>query len=333
MLLAWLKRIGIALLFVLLTGAALTLFIRYQGIQYIAAYTSGGFARKLPTPTDYPIERNTCTSQAINVLTYNVLYGSAFIEAMAARFRGGDTGGFLPWSVRLPEIRTRIASYAPDLIGLQETDTDADIANIVPLAQYTLVSYHLGSFHYGDAALLFKTARFEALDSGQLWLGANPELPLALGYRPLAMIRYVNWVVLREKATGFVFMFVNTHFDNASVNKEPSATLFRARIAALTSTLPMVVTGDFNTTGDSERYTRFSGVNAQPVLLSNAYTLAGAPQVAKAVHPDNRIDHIFAGGPCHVEARDWQLDTRPLQNGQAMSDHDPITVQLQFTPH
>ena len=64
-------------------------------------------------------------------------------------------------------------------------ETDKDIKAIVSLDQYTLVSYHLGSFQYGDAALLYKTARFDQLDSGQLWLGPDSELPMSLGFSPL----------------------------------------------------------------------------------------------------------------------------------------------------
>lgn len=327
----WLKRIAVTLLLLLILLASLTAFIRFQGIQYLAAYSGNGFARRLPAPDSHREDR-ICASMPLNVLTYNVMYGSAFIEAMAARFRAGDTGGFLPWSVRLPGIRGRIAGYAADLIGLQETHTDADIANIIPLEQYTLVNYHLGNFQYGDAALLFKTARFERLDSGQLWLGPNPELPMALGFRPLAMIRYVNWALLREKANGFTFIFVNTHFDNARVNKEPSSVLFHDRIAKLAKSFPIIVTGDFNTTADNERYRWIIGADEQPPLLHNAYSLAHEPPVAAPWHPNKRIDHIFAGGPCHVEAAMWFVDPRPLDNGQAMSDHDPIFTRLQFTP-
>lgn len=322
----------------LLAGAliVLALFIRYQGIQYFAAYSGKGFARKLPVADAYSVPNNggnnTCASQPINVLTYNVMYGSAFIEDMASRFRDGDTGGFLPWSERLTEIRERIASYSPDLIGLQETHTDADIATIMPLEKYTLVTYHLGSFHYGDAALLFRTDRFEKLDSGQLWLSPTPELPMAWGFRPLAMVRYVNWAVLREKSNGFTFLFVNTHFDNASVNKEPSSTLFRDRIATLAKGMPVIVTGDFNTKANTDRYRRFTGSDQNPPLLLNTYTLAHEPPIDAVVHPDNRIDHILVGGPCKVVVDNWRIDQRPLQNGQAMSDHDPVLARLQFTP-
>lgn len=326
--LLWLKRIFITV-FLLLLG--LFALLRFQGWQYIAAYSGGGFAKGLPSANSFA-QKQSCSIQPIQVMSYNVMYGSAFIEEMAARFRHGETGkGELPWSVRLPEIRERIAGFAPDLLGLQEMGADDDIQAIVPLEQYTLVSYHLGDFQYGDSALLFRTSRFEQLDAGQVWLGNTPELPMSLGFRKLSMIRYVNWVLLREKASGFTFMYVNTHFDNAGANKDPSAVLFRERVASLAKSLPMIVTGDFNTTAHEQRYGIFTGADSQPPLLTNAYTLAHSPQVADALHPDRRIDHIFVGGPCKVEAEQWLIDTRPLKNGLPMSDHDPLVAKLLFS--
>ncbi|MEQ1528096.1 MAG: endonuclease/exonuclease/phosphatase family protein [Methylococcales bacterium] len=323
----WQKPIAVPVLVLLLGILGL---IRYQGWQYAAAYTGAGFAAALPDTTDFS-QQMSCNTQPLRVLSFNVRYGSAMIELMAKRFRGNDTGdGFLPWSARIPEISTRIASYSADLLGLQEMDTDADIGAIVPLDEYSLVSYHLGALHYGDSALLYKTKRFAQLDSGQVWLGPNPDLPMSLGFKPLAMVRYVNWVMLREKSTGFTFMFVNTHFDNARKNKEPSATLFRQRIASLAQGLPIIVSGDFNTSADTERYRRFTGANESPPLLENAYEIVNTSPDEIESHPSRLEDHIFAGGPCKVEADQWRVDTRPLKNGQPMSDHYPIFAQLRF---
>ncbi len=322
--LKWLKRIS---LFFLVALIALIGFIRFQGIQYLAAYLGQGFAHALPAVNTSP---QNCRSGAMTVLSYNVEYGSDFIESMALRFRHGDTGGALPWSTRLPEIRERIAEYDPDLIGFQETHTDTDIATIVPSTKYSLVSYHLGRFQYGDAALLFKTDRFELVDKGQFWLGPNPSLPMSYGFRALSMIRYVNWAMLHDKSNNFSFIFVNTHFDNASVNKEPSATLFYQQLTKLAQTLPVIVTGDFNTPASTERYDRLSGAKDLPPLLQNAYQLAGEPVVQPSLHPNQRIDHIFAGGACRATAESWLIDPRPLKNGQRMSDHDPLVSRLRF---
>jgi endonuclease/exonuclease/phosphatase family metal-dependent hydrolase len=323
-----LKQIAIPPLTLLLCCVALT---RLQAWQYVAAYSGSGFAKTLPNLASLPKTPN-CNVPPVQVLSYNVMYGSAFIESMVARFPGSHfTGNYLPWSERLPEIRTRILGLAPDLIGLQEMGTDADINAIVPTQEYSLVTYHLGEFHYGDSALLYKTARFEALDSGQIWLGFTPELPMSLGFTPLAMFRYINWTILLEKTTGFTFMFVNTHFDNNLGNKEPSATLFHDRIANLAKDLPIIVTGDFNTPADTERYHRFTGASESPVLLKNTYVLAHEPLVNAKLHPIKRIDHILAGGTCKIETDNWLVDTRPLQNGQPLSDHDPISVRLNFS--
>jgi endonuclease/exonuclease/phosphatase family metal-dependent hydrolase len=228
-------------------------------------------------------------------------------------------------------MRERIASYAPDLIGIQEAHTDADIGNIVPLSDYSVVSYHKGSFQYGDAALLFKTSRFDLLDSGQFWLSPTPDLQMAFSFRPLSMLRYVNWAVLSDKRSHFEFLFVNTHFDNARINKEASATLFRERVTVLAKGLPIIATGDFNSMGDTERYLRLTGSKDNPPLLNNAYVLAGNPVVDSDFHPEKRIDHILAGGPCKVNANYWYIDMKPMKNGQALSDHEPIISQLNFT--
>jgi endonuclease/exonuclease/phosphatase family metal-dependent hydrolase len=296
------------------------------------AYFSNDAARKLPTAIAYPLKQNSCTSAApITVVSYNVLYGSAFIEANAKTFRSEYSNSYLPWSVRAPEIKERLASYLPDLIGLQETDSNNDIATIIDSKDYSLVSYHKGDFEYGDAALLYKTERFDLLDSGQFWLSPTPDLPLAFGFKKLSMLRYVNWAMLSDKQSHFKFLFVNTHFDNAGSNKEPSSTLFRERIAQLAKSLPIIVTGDFNSEATTERYLRFSGSQDNPPLLINAYTLAGQPNVEANLNPDKRIDHIFAGGPCKITASEWRVDTAPLKNGKPMSDHEPIISQLSFS--
>jgi endonuclease/exonuclease/phosphatase family metal-dependent hydrolase len=315
--------------FFLISIVVFLVLIRFQGLQYIAAYSGSGFAKRLPDETSFA-KKAICINQPIEVMSFNVMYGSATIEAMAKRFRGGNTGqGELPWSMRLPEIRERIISYSPDLLGLQETEKDTDIGSIVPMENYSLVTYHLGALQYGDAALLFKTSRFEQMDSGQVWLGPTPNLPMSLGFSPLAMIRYINWVILRDKSTGFVFMFVNTHFDNASKNKDPSAILFHDAIATLAKGFPIIVSGDFNTRANTERYLRFTGSNENPVLLENTYDLLRG-ETTFGWKPDKLIDHILVGGPCMIEADQWLVDTRPLKNGLQMSDHNLIFAKLRF---
>jgi len=329
------KRFAYGLAFSLVCLILLSCFLRFQFIQYLAAYTGPGFAKPLPTLTDSQLKdlsrTEACQSQPINVLTYNVRYGSDFIEALRKPLGKHAPGDYLPWSERYPEIQNRIVNYAPDLIGLQEMHTDNDISHIVELQHYFLVSYHLSDdFHYGDAALLFKKDRFEMVDSGQLWLGPDAGLPFSLGFSPVAMIRYANWVLLKEKTSGFTFIFVNTHFDNNAVNKEKSSDLFYKHFASLATGYPLIVVGDFNSKAVTERYQRLIGASTASPLLTNAYDLAFASNSGTSAHPNELIDHILVGGPCSTLVSDWQVDKRPLANGATLSDHDPIISRMQF---
>lgn len=342
-----LKRLGCAVIVLALLLAVTALFVRAQGVQYALAWTVGGFAAPLPDTAAYqPATPEDCDSDAIMVLTYNTFNGSAFVESLVERFADGDLGGLPRWSERVPEIRERIAHYAPDLIGFQEMGANKDIAAIVPPEEdYTVVSYKLGRLEYGDSALLFRSQRFELLDSGQFWLTPTPALPLSFGFIRGSVFRYVNWAVLRDRNNGFTFLFVNTHFDNNNANKEPSSVLFREHFTALAESMPMIVTGDFNSRGDTERYARISGADREPPLLPNAWDWAPTdkrfywrdgrapvpiPEGNEDVAPATRIDHILVGGPCSVAVLDWTIDLRPLEDGRPISDHDLIAARIAF---
>jgi endonuclease/exonuclease/phosphatase family metal-dependent hydrolase len=146
----------------------------------------------------------------------------------------------------------------------------------------------------------------------------------------LAVIRYANWAVLQEKSSGFIFVFTNTHFDNDTDNKEKSSALFYEKIAKLSSHYPLIVVGDFNTRASAPRYQRLIGGDENPPRLLNSYDLRPAGISAAMQHPNDLIDHILAGGPCMVTTRHWQVDTRTLENGNTLSDHNPLIAELQF---
>ena len=329
-----LKPLHTILIVLVTLYVASLLLIRYQSIQYMWAFTDRGFAHEITSETlKAPTLMNpqaTCSSGNFKVLTYNVEYGSELIEEMATRFNHKNTGGALPWSVRSPEIRERITEYSPDLIGFQETHTDKDISTIISNENYSLVTYHMGGFQYGDAALAFNKHKFDLMDKGQLWLSNKPNLPMSFGFRTLSVFRYVNWAILKEKSTNFSFMFVNTHFDNSGVNKDPSALLFNAHIVALSKDIPMIVTGDFNTTAQDKRYRQLVGDDHNLPHLQNTFDLINHETVDSQSHPNSLSDHIFTGGPCKAHTDNWFIDHRPLKNGQRMSDHLPILTKIHF---
>jgi len=123
---------------------------------------------------------------------------------------------------------------------------------------------------------------------------------------------------------------VNTHFDNNHLNREKSSELFNQHIVKLGEHYPMIVVGDFNSKAVTERYQRLiGGDHAQPRLI-NAYDLH-ENNLQQTFHPNDLIDHIMVGGPCAAKADNWQVDKRPLNTGETLSDHDPVLAQLHFT--
>ena len=107
----------------------------------------------------------------------------------------------------------------------------------------------------------------------------------------------------------------------------------------------MVVTGDFNSRGDTERYGVLTGAEHDPPLLRNTGDIAPPPmrrfkglnrnegvipEDEEMMLPVGRIDHIFAGGPCPVEVSSWILDARSMKAGEDLSDHELIAAELEF---
>src|SRR5690606_8425438 len=71
--------------------------------------------------------------------------------------------------------------------------------------------------------------------------------------------RYVTWSTLREKDSGFTFLFVNSHFDAASQNRERAAEIVTEWLAPISDTMPILFTGDFNSQVESRAYQTMQG--------------------------------------------------------------------------
>ncbi|HOQ91217.1 MAG TPA: endonuclease/exonuclease/phosphatase family protein, partial [Candidatus Hydrogenedentes bacterium] len=252
--------------------------------------------------------------------------------------------GYETWYVRLPYLREIIRGYDPDLIGFQETGGVQDLDELNPDPErFAWIAFEMGGVVYGDAALMYRRDKFDALDSGQFWLNPRPRVPYGFGWKPLSMPRYVNWVRLRNRENQFEFLFVNTHFDNNTPNKEPSAPFFNEvmRIPALH--LPLVITGDFNTPGDTQRYQNLIGSDFADHKLLQTAELAeirelippGYPEEPPtAIPPDSyrgQIDHILLGGPGTWTVTRWTVDTRAggAQHQVKPSDHPAVFAELQ----
>jgi endonuclease/exonuclease/phosphatase family metal-dependent hydrolase len=335
----WLVRLakGIVILIVLVLIAGV--FVSMQGVQYTLATVthSWGKARfdsSAITPGKNCAGAASCTSGPIRVLSYNVLCRIC-TEGNAEHHQLG----FERWYDRLPHIMAVIKDYKPDLLGLQEVGGWQDINELNPdPAVYVPLAHEFGSWIYGDSALFYRKDRFDALDSGQFWYGPTPDVPFAFEFRKLAVPRYLNWVHLRQKDNGFEFLYMNTHFDNAGVNKEPTALLVHKTFAPHAKRLPIIFSGDFNTDRtDNPRYHHLQYGEGTEQVFKDAMDLAAKPEEIPPLgnfdgrddRPrslDKVIDHIFLAGPGKNEVQRLVVDSRRYgdREEKSQSDHPAV---------
>ncbi len=332
------KTLGSLICVLLFSG----IFIYLQGVQYTLATLTNSWSNPWFNSSRIDPAANcgaapSCASGPIRVLTYNVLC------------RVCTQVDYPPdhwWDKRLPHLREIIAGYSPDIIGFQELGGDRDIAELNPdPALYAAQSYDFGPWSFADAALLYRKDRFTAVTSGQFWLNPKPDLPMGFAWDPLTLPRYVNWVHLRQNSNGFEFLYMNTHFDNNGPNKEASAVLVHDTFTPHAERLPVIFTGDFNTSYDTTRYHNLQfGLNGSEAVFVNSADLAPVreeiPAIigANAAHPGTPIpdlthiiDHIFMAGPWEKKVNRWVVDRRvyPPRNWPP-SDHPAVFAEVEF---
>lgn len=319
--------------------AGFAFFVAHDGIQYTLALVTGSFSKGAPDTAQYAASPNCggttpCSSGTIKVMTYNVLCRICAKE------------GYDAWDQRLPHLQEMIAKYDPDLYGSQELGGNGDIETFLSLfPQFEAVSYKMAKWAYADSALFYRKDRFEALDSGQFWLSPKPSVPFAHNWRALTMPHYVNWVYLRQKSNGFRFLYVNTHFDNTSGNKEPSAFLFANTLRPIANVMPIIATGDFNTNPTTERYKNIKGGDGDAAVFQDVYDLAPSKEVinnlppgfkpkdlGEFIDPAKTIDHVFLAGPVKMEVARWIQDaTAYPPNNRWPSDHPAVYTEVNLT--
>lgn len=314
-------------------------FVYFQGIQYTLALLTGSLRNPYFDSAPYVLEHNCsgeipCDSGIIRVLTYNVLC------------RICDKENHDSWDTRREHLRMLVERYDPDLIGSQELGSRQDIAEYLPEDdRYGTVVFEFGPWIYGDAALFYRKARYELLDSGQFWLSPNPGLPFGFGWLKLSAPRYLSWACLRDRANGFTFLFLNSHLDNNPLNKENSAPLIFDTFSPHAQTLPILFTGDFNTDATTTRYSMLQTGGHEETVFQDAAFLS--PRLELQVYkPDSTnpvattdfqafehtIDHIFLAGPDEKTVTRWIIDYNTYGEEQRdASDHPALYAEVRFS--
>lgn len=238
-----------------------------------------------------------------------------------------------------PNRRDAVAKVidGADLVGVQEalpdmlTDLDGRLSGY---ARTGVGRQADGGDEY--SAILYRTDRLDLLDSGTFWLSETPEVPGSQSW-DAALPRIATWGRFRDRATGDVLVHVNTHFDHVGVTaRQESARLLVERLPALADGAPVVLTGDFNVTPDSEVYRILTdGTGLSDARLSSASPAAGPAPTWNdfgRAPLERRIDFVFTHGPVRVlrvrTIDDTIGDVMGTDNPRELSDHYAVEATV-----
>jgi endonuclease/exonuclease/phosphatase family metal-dependent hydrolase len=241
------------------------------------------------------------------------------------------------WPNRKDWVAGLIRFHGADVVGVQEalahmlTDLDARLPGFARVGVGRADGRTRGEF----SAIFYRTDRLALLDSGTFWLSPTPEVAGSKGW-DAAIERVATWARFRDRLTGCSHLQLNTHFDHIGEQaRQESARLIRRRLAQLANGLPIVMTGDLNSTPTSGAYrilTRDTVAGATPPLAdamsasrSGHYGPTSSWTAFRAIEPGRRIDYVLVSTPVTVSSHGILPDS---WNGRFPSDHLPVLAAL-----
>lgn len=236
------------------------------------------------------------------------------------------------WSNRKPEVLDLLNYYHPDFFGVQEAVPQqmVDIKDGLKNYNFVGVGRDDGANKGEYSAIFYNTKKLQVMQSGTFWLSETPEKPCK-GW-DAAYNRICTYALFKLKKGGKKFWAFNVHFDHVgNVARLNSSKLILEKITNLnTKNYPVVLTGDFNLTEDSEPIKMISQ------SLDDAYYHSDSkPYGPKATFqgfniseiPKDRIDYIFLK---NLKAKSYRTVNDRRENLLYPSDHFPVIAEIAF---
>ncbi|MHA6670213.1 endonuclease/exonuclease/phosphatase family protein [Homoserinimonas sp. A447] len=163
------------------------------------------------------------------------------------------------WVHRQPLLRRLLQAEQPALLGVQEALFDQ-----AGFVRHTLGEHYRSIGHGREAntggegcPIFYDSRRLRVLSWRQTALSDTPDVPGSTSWGN-RVPRIVVDATMRDLDTGIEFQAVNTHLDHKSRSSRlRSADALRQIVSA--STLPTIMTGDFNTDADTDPYDALTG--------------------------------------------------------------------------
>ena len=256
------------------------------------------------------------------------------LRVMSFNIRFASTNQPNSWTERRPIMKDCLRKTDPDIVGMQEAVylQVKDLAEDFPKYEWIGLGRDGGS--RGEfMAVFYRKDRFEPLEFDHFWLSDTPDRigSVTWGHNNKRM---VTWVKFLDHESKQEFYFFNTHFDHKIQEaREKSATMVRERIAALNTSLPIILTGDFNANaGKNKSYS----ILTEDGFLTDTWNSA-KKRINDTIGTFNDFSKQNPGGP----RIDWILTRNGVscdsleivtfnRDGKYPSDHFPLLTELRF---
>lgn len=252
----------------------------------------------------------------------NIVDVSNMISAMSLNLRVGH-GATMQGAVSKV-----LKTYMPDLLGVQEADSEwmGALRGRLGKNGYAAVGLGRDSDDTGErTAIFYRTDTLELIDTATFWLTDTPnEVSRVEGSE---CNRIVTVATFKRISDGKEFAFASTHLDhsNAAVREEQMRHLY-AHLTSFTD-LPHLLVGDFNCSRSEGAYkaaTEEFGYENCSILAKEARGRANATFVAGGL-----IDYCLRSANSPFEPYLYAVCTEQ-KNNKTVSDHYPILVMAEL---
>ena len=253
----------------------------------------------------------------LKVISYNIRMGAA-------------KDGTNSWEFRYPATALMIEDQKPDVFGLQEAFSYQVRFIAENFKDYDNVG--VGRDNGKDKgefmSIFWNKKTVKMVKWGTFWLSETPEKP-SMGW-DAACKRTATWALMKDKRTGKMFYFVNTHLDHKGKEAQRKGLeLIVSRIDEINPKgYPMILTGDFNIKPDN---VALKGLEEK---MQSARKIAPKTDNAATFYnwgkakSDMVIDYIYVSG--FSACPEYHTINEKYGDWKYISDHYPIYAKLIF---
>ena len=252
-------------------------------------------------------EKFTVTNVTTRVMSFNVWVSSKTNE-------------------RTKSVIKMITNYMPDSFGVQEASPAWMTSLRSGLSAYAYVGNGRDGGSSGEhSAIFYLKDKYTVLESGTKWLSATPNS--VSKFEESSLNRICTYAVLKEIATGKVYVHINTHFDHKSSTAREKQAGVLLDVAKQFEGYPIVMTGDFNCTPGSEPYKKITAAG-----FVNSSDVATEKHGSATFHGNGSsssiIDFCFLT-PGKMAAINYRVCDEKI-DGAYVSDHHPVFVDFVY---